>query len=473
MLQLEESLHVSCSACPSVAHVPKRSEKQTIRNILNLHSFSHWHNFRSEKRKNNLVEKKNFRINNVEAAIFLLKSHTPPMEKFEKWKDLKINILTFDRTFSDQIQEHFNTEKNEINVTHVTTEMEKSRVSAKLRSIILEQDLTARLTVLFADDPHLIRAAQKKGLYLIAGIATGDARKKVMYEAGAHIVLENLDNVRVFKGTKEAKPEFSQHIPGLFDQLEYFENLFRNKKPVFFFDYDGTLSKIVENPEDAVLNDKTRQLLHELAMSYTVAVVSGRDKSDIQSFVDLKNVIYAGSHGFRITGPDGMHMEMESARELLPRLDQMEKELKDSLEQEIPGVMIERKYFAIAIHYRNAPRGSYTKILEQVKTTIGADSNFKRGRGKKILEIKPALNWHKGKALEWIMDQLGFSWPEEYLPIYVGDDVTDEDAFRTLCDDGVGILVGQHSLLSAANYRLENVDEVDAFLKYLVNQWQK
>jgi trehalose-phosphatase len=425
------------------------------------------------KKRFNLVEKKKIRINNVEAVIFLLKSHTPPMEKLEKWKDLKINILTFDQAFSDQIQEHFNTDKNEICVTHVSSEIEKTRVSARLRSIILEEDLTARLTVLFADDPHLIRAAQKKGLYLIAGLATGEVSKKVMYEAGAHIVLEDLDNIRIFKGADEAKPEFSQHIAGLFDQIDYFENLFSNKKPVFFFDYDGTLSKIVENPEDAVLNDKTRQLLHELAKSYTVAVVSGRDKSDIQSFVGLKNVIYAGSHGFRITGPEGMHMEMESARELLPRLDQMEKELKESLEKEIPGVMIERKYFAIAIHYRNAPRGSYTKILEHVKTLISTDNNFKKGRGKKILEIKPALNWHKGKALEWIMDQLGFSWPDEYVPIYVGDDITDEDAFRTLSDNGVGILVGQHSLLSAANFRLENVDEVDTFLEYLVSHWEK
>jgi trehalose 6-phosphate phosphatase len=426
-----------------------------------------------KKEKINLVEKKKIRINNVKAVIFLLKSHNPPMEKFQKWKDLKINILTFDRTLSDQIQEHFNTEKNEINITHLTTEMEDSRVSARVRSIILDEDLTARLTVLFADDPHLISAAQKKGLYLIAGIASGETRKKAMYEAGAHIVLEDLDNVRIFKGTKEARPEFSQYIPGLFDQLEHFENLFNNKKPVFFFDYDGTLSNIVDIPKEAVMNDKTRHLLHELAEMYTVAIVSGRDKSDIQSFVDLENVIYAGSHGFRITGPGGMHMEMESARELLPRLNRMEEELKNILEKEITGVMIERKYFAIAIHYRNAPRGSYSEILEKVKTVISADKDFKIGRGKKLLEIKPSLDWHKGKALEWIMDQLGFSWPDEYRPLYVGDDITDEDAFRTLSDDGIGILVGQHSLLSAANYRLENVEEVDTFLKYLVNHWQK
>ena len=69
------------------------------------------------------------------------------------------------------------------------------------------------------------------------------------------------------------------------------------------------------------------------------------------------------------------------------------------------------------------------------------------------------------------MEHLDFSWPDEYLPIYVGDDVTDEDAFRVLSDDGVGILVGKHRQLSAANYHLENVDEVNALLKHIVNHW--
>jgi trehalose 6-phosphate phosphatase len=417
------------------------------------------------------VEKKNIKINNVKSVILLLKSNPPSLEELQKWKNLKINILTFGQPSSEQLEKHFSTAKNDICITQVTTEMEDSRVSARLRKIIIDEDLTPRLTVLFADDPHLIKASRKKGLYIIAGIATGETNKRAMYDAGAHIVLDGLDNIRIFKGTEETKPEYSQFIPDLLEKTEHFDNLFSNKKPVFFFDYDGTLSKIVDNPKEAVINDKTRQLLHKLAEIYTVAVVSGRDKSDIQAFVDLENVIYAGSHGFRITGPGGMHMEMENAKELLPRLEQMEKELKELLEKEIDGVMVERKYYAIAIHYRNAPRGSFSEIVEQVKTVIGEDEDFKIGRGKKILEVRPSLNWHKGKALEWIMEQLNFSWPDEYLPVYVGDDVTDEDAFKVLSDDGVGILVGQHSLLSAAHYHLENVDEVNAFLKHIVNHW--
>ncbi len=419
------------------------------------------------------MEKKNIKINNVKSVIFLLKSDPPSMEEFQKWKNLKINILTFGQPSNDQIEKHFSTEKNDICITRVTSEMEDSRVSARLRKIIIDEDLIPRLTVLFADDPHLIKASRKKGLFILIGIATGETSKRAIYDAGAHIVVEGLDNIRIFKGTEDAKPDFSQFIPDLLERTEHFDNLFSNRKPVFFFDYDGTLSKIVEDPKEAFINDKTRHLLHKLAEVYTVAVVSGRDKSDIQSFVDLENVIYAGSHGFRITGPGGMHLEMEKAKELIPRLEQMEKELTDRLEKEIEGVMVERKYYAIAIHYRNAPRGSYTKILEQVKSIIGTDKDFKTGRGKKILEIKPSLNWHKGKALEWIMEQLNFSWPDEYLPIYVGDDVTDEDAFRVLSDDGVGILVGQHRLLSAANYHLENVDEVNAFLKHIVNHWKE
>jgi trehalose 6-phosphate phosphatase len=190
---------------------------------------------------------------------------------------------------------------------------------------------------------------------------------------------------------------------------------------------------------------------------------------DIRSFIGLDSLIYAGSHGFRISGPDGLYMTQEKAVDLLPGLDRMEKELVNSLEKEIPGVSIERKHFAIAIHYRNAPPGSSVTVNEYADRLIARNRDFKKGRGKKIVEIKPSLDWHKGKAVEWIMERLGLSFPDEYLPMYIGDDITDEDAFRTLADNGIGILVGSHSQLSAARYHLRDVDEVGKFLDYLVS----
>mgnify|MGYP006286323549 FL=1 len=414
------------------------------------------------------VENKRIKFNNIDAAIMLLKSGEPELDQVLKWKHLKTYILNLGSSIDDQMKTKLNEQEDRVCITRLLTENEKDNVSVRVRKLLLDEEISAKRTVLFANDPELIRAAKRKSLFSLVGIATDNQSKKDFYKAGASIAVLDINNIDIFTGATDSKPAFSQAIPGLFEQQQHFRKQFENKKPVFFFDYDGTLSPIVKDPEKAFISERRRELLHTLAEQYTVAVVSGRDRSDIQSFVNLDNIIYAGSHGFRISGPRGMHKELEEARELLPRLDKMEKQLTATLENVIEGVQIERKYYAIAIHYRNAPRGAYKEIVERVNTIIGGDRDFKKGRGKKLLEVKPALQWHKGKAVEWIMDKLNFSWPNEYIPLFIGDDVTDEDAFKALADDGIGILVGEHSQLSAATYHLENVGQVDAFLEELV-----
>ncbi|HER10017.1 MAG TPA: trehalose-phosphatase [Bacteroides sp.] len=304
---------------------------------------------------------------------------------------------------------------------------------------------------------------------MVIGISGETQGKSKLYEKGAHLVLERLENVSVYKGKDESACSFTQHLPNVFTDLNKFETPFRDRQPVFFLDYDGTLAPIVRDPASAFLPDHTRDLLRGLSNRYTVAVVSGRDMDDIMQFVSLDRIIYAGSHGFRISGPDGLYMEHAEARTLLTKLDQFEKHLRETVEKEIDGVEVERKYFAIAVHYRNAPPGSLERIKKEADQLIGKQREFKRGRGKKILEIRPSLEWHKGKAVEWIMQKLGLSDQRKYIPVYIGDDVTDEDAFRTIADDGIGILVGTHSLPSAANYQLKDVDQVSKFLHYMVH----
>lgn len=414
------------------------------------------------------MENKRIKFNNIDAVIFLLKNGTPALEQVLKWKQVKVHILNLGKAFNDQLSSKLQDRKGHTCVTRLIDDTEKERISARVRKLLLDEGINAKRSIVFADDPSLVKAVRRKGLFTIAGISGSISAKRPFYEAGAYVVVQDINNIDIFYGKPDSKPAFSQDIPGLFGHQQHFSRQFKSRKPVFFFDYDGTLSPIVKDPEKAFMSDERRNLLHALAEKYTVAVVSGRDRSDIQSFVELDNIIYAGSHGFRISGPGGMHMELDEAQQLLPRLDKMEKKLTTLLEEGIEGVQIERKYYAIAIHYRNAPKGAYKEIVEKVNTVIGGDRDFKKGRGKKLLEVKPSLNWHKGKALEWIMDKLNFAWPENYMPVYTGDDVTDEDAFRTLADNGIGILVGQHSQPSAATYHLENVDQVDAFLEELV-----
>ncbi len=247
---------------------------------------------------------------------------------------------------------------------------------------------------------------------------------------------------------------------------EIFQQLVR-KKPAVFLDYDGTLTPIVSRPEDAVLDPKMRQILKELAATCFVAVISGRDLKDVQNLVGLDDIFYAGSHGFDIAGPQGQRLSHQSGQEFLPALDRAEATLRARLEPNLPGVQIERKKFSIAVHYRRADAGRVGEV-EQVVDQVQAESRgLRKSTGKKIFELQPDLDWHKGKALLWLLDRLGLDRPE-VLPFYLGDDVTDEDAFQVLEGRGLGIAVQETPGPTAARYRLRDPEEVRKFLQALI-----
>lgn len=247
------------------------------------------------------------------------------------------------------------------------------------------------------------------------------------------------------------------------------KEIIQNRKPVLFLDYDGTLTPIVKRPEDALISDEMKKALQKCAQKMKVAVVSGRDMDDLKSKVQLNDLIYAGSHGFRISGPEGLYKEHEKSDEILPRLDEIESKCNNEFPKIDEGVQIDRKRYAVAVHYRNADEKNVPAIKQKVEDILNNNPDFKVGEGKKILEIKPAVNWHKGEAVLWIMKKIGADDTGKYVPIYIGDDVTDEDAFRSIRDFGVGILVGAHSQETAAKYKLDDVPDVKDFLNRLAD----
>ena len=247
------------------------------------------------------------------------------------------------------------------------------------------------------------------------------------------------------------------------------KNIIENRIPVIFLDYDGTLTPIVRRPEDALMSEEMRNVLEQCAGKFRVAVISGRDMDDLKSKVKSESLIYAGSHGFRISGPDGLYKEHEKSEEILPELDRIENLLNEIFPEIDEGVQIDRKRYAIGVHYRNADERNIPAIKDKVDEIIAENPGFKKGEGKKIVEIKPDVDWHKGKAVLWIMEKLGLQDKDKYVPIYIGDDVTDEDDFKTIKEFGAGILVGSHGHATAANYKLENVDEVKVFLEELAD----
>lgn len=250
--------------------------------------------------------------------------------------------------------------------------------------------------------------------------------------------------------------------------LESFEELagkIGERKIAVFLDYDGTLTPIVQRPELAVLSDETRAVVRKLATRCTVAVVSGRDLADVRKLVSIEEIFYAGSHGFDISGPEGWNLQYQQRAEFLPILDQAQSELEQS-PGNLPGVLIERKKFSIAIHFRLASDGDLATIESEVDKVHGAHPELRKALGKKIFELQPDIEWHKGKAVLWLMEKLGIDSPD-IVPIYIGDDVTDEDAFRTLAQRGVGVVVMETPRETSAHFAVRNPDEVRKLLEKL------
>ncbi|MFW5820356.1 MAG: trehalose-phosphatase [Bacteroidota bacterium] len=254
-------------------------------------------------------------------------------------------------------------------------------------------------------------------------------------------------------------------VPSIFEDGLFSEVFPASKLPVLFLDFDGTLSPIVKQPEDASISEEMKKALENCAAYLTVAVVSGRDMDDVKKRVGLDNVIYAGSHGFRIEGPDGLSMEHGKTKEILPGLDDTEEKLQELFAGGPKGVKVERKRYAIAVHYRNADENKLDEIKSKINEVLADHPEVKTGKGKKIIEVKPDIDWHKGKAIKWILETLNLLDKPEILPVYIGDDVTDEDAFKVLYYEGVGILVGSHGQKTVARYKLNNVNEVKELLE--------
>lgn len=248
------------------------------------------------------------------------------------------------------------------------------------------------------------------------------------------------------------------NLPSAFTLLK--NQLFKDKKPLLFLDFDGTLAPLVNNPEDAKMSFELSVILKDLADKIPCTILSGRDRSDIEKRVGINKMIYAGSHGFDIKGPD-IDLIYQQGVEVLPNLDSTEKELCEELGS-IPGIAIERKKFAIAVHYRNVEENKVANTIEEVKRIVKKNPVLKTGEGKMIIEVKPACNWNKGEALLWLFKKLDLS--SKFIPVFIGDDVTDEDGFRSIKDFGYGILVGDTLKNTHAEFVLKDTEEVKLFL---------
>jgi trehalose 6-phosphate phosphatase len=239
---------------------------------------------------------------------------------------------------------------------------------------------------------------------------------------------------------------------------------------LLLLDYDGTLTPIVEHPSAARLSPAMQQVLALLGQQtrFQVGIVSGRSLADLRTCVDGQGLFLAGNHGLEIEAPGISYLHPEMQR-LRPELDGLTQALQRDLEA-IPGAWVEDKGLTLSVHVRQVPTTRVAEVEERVLThaapALGAGLLALR-TGKAVLEIRPFVAWDKGEAVRWIAAQVYRNMPQSLLPMYIGDDDTDEDAFRVLHSDGIGIVVGLTRRRSAAHYYVDSVEAVQRFLAIL------
>lgn len=223
-----------------------------------------------------------------------------------------------------------------------------------------------------------------------------------------------------------------------------------------FLDFDGTLVGIREKPELARLGPKRRAELGRLGRKVKVAIVSGRPLAEIRRLVGVPGLAYVGNHGLEIRASGRTWVHPAAARRAgsVARAAAAVKARTSGL----AGVLVEDKGLTASVHFRLAearlrrPLGRI--VADEVRRSRGG---LVLSRGKMVLEIRPNVAWDKGRGVLELMRGAGGAGRR--FPIYIGDDRTDEDAFRALGDRGLTIRVGT-GRRTAARHRLRSVEDV-------------
>jgi trehalose-phosphatase len=230
-------------------------------------------------------------------------------------------------------------------------------------------------------------------------------------------------------------------------------------------DFDGTMCPIKPRPEDARLPEDIRFLLHKIAGKKRIscAIVTGRALKDIQQKIGLRDLIFAANHGLEISGRNRNYV-YPAAKKCIPVITEISRKLSRQVSA-FPRAALEKKGLTISLHYRLVKGERLARlrgIFRQIINPYLAEGKIKFTSGKKVWEVRPPVDWDKGKAVLWLRQKLRY---KDTLAIYIGDDLTDEDGFRAVNKlGGISILVGRKRK-SLARYHLKGTKDVRRFLK--------
>ena len=229
------------------------------------------------------------------------------------------------------------------------------------------------------------------------------------------------------------------------------------------------------------MTDDMRAAVKAVAAMYPTAIISGRGLEKVTSFVQLSELYYAGSHGLDIAGPATGRAGAPDAPVLhqpVPWAVALMDTVHDALVArvaDIPGASVEHNKFCVSVHYRLCP-DRWPEVEDALADVVAAHEQLHVTRGRKVFEVRPKVAWDKGKALLFLLEELGLlqggaGGAPDVFAVYLGDDVSDEDAFATLAARGLGagVLVASRCKPTEARYTLRNPGEVQRFLLRLVD----
>lgn len=256
------------------------------------------------------------------------------------------------------------------------------------------------------------------------------------------------------------------HSPDrILEQLLGYERLW------LFLDYDGTLADFTPTPEYVVTDPEIVALVTRLAICprMRVAVISGRTLSQLRQLLPVPHIWLAGTYGVELYTPDGKLLQRAERSTIRPGLEQL-KSIWQQIIARQPGFFLEDKGWTLALHARFADEAEADQVLAGAfLSTLGLalSSEYRVHQGQRFLEVGTAMA-HKGRTVDYILDR--FVWPGA-LPLYLGDDDQDEEAFAAIkAHHGVALLVAALQRTTRADAQLASPQAARDWLNQLAER---
>jgi trehalose 6-phosphate synthase len=282
---------------------------------------------------------------------------------------------------------------------------------------------------------------------------------------------EGVQDDRDDGGAGEEAPHWQSTPVSVWGRKQWLRERLQGADGLFVMtDFDGTVADIVEDPDDAEMRERAREALEGVSAHPRgeVAVVSGRTVADVRERADVDGAYYAGNHGLELDDGDelSVHSGAREARERLP-------EVCEAIEQALAHeeVFVEDTGVTATVHYRQADvDGDRVRaVVESILTDHDPERVLRLTEGKKIVELRPAVDWGKGESVDLLRERFTPE-DEEWLTIYIGDDTTDEAAFEALDGEGVAVAVGSDTDATAAPCVVSDPREVTDLLGWLAGE---